>query len=103
MGLFIGHGSVLHSMRDNRQLPLPEREFFGPELQSHLALHDKEEFVLPLMRVPHKGSFDLYELDVDIIHLADDLGLPMITEARELLRQVYGFHRRGNTPLLRKD
>jgi hypothetical protein len=52
------------------------------------AAQDEEQLVLALVVVPDELAFELRELDVLTVELADDPGTPTLRELPELLREV---------------
>ena len=71
--LFVGHGAVLDASGRDEELALFERDFPVPRFRAEPTLHDQEQLVLVI--VPDELPFELDQLDVLAVQLADELGL----------------------------
>lgn len=66
-------------------------EFHDPVTQMYrqVAAEDQKELVLVFVMVPDKLTFELGELDVLAVELADDMRAPMFGELLEFLGEVH--------------
>src|SRR5947209_14396976 len=88
---------MLHAMRNddefsgaNDLLALPA--LCLADLHVQFALDHHEQFVFLIMVMPHKVSFELCQLHLEIVQFAHDFGAVIIIELRKLLSKVDGLH-----------
>ena len=98
--LLLGRGLVLDALRHDEELALGKLDVAGAQAHAHPSLDDQEELVLVLVVMPDEVALELDDLDLVVVQVADDLGLPVVREERELLEQVDLVH--GHSPLRRR-
>src|SRR5207302_6569815 len=64
------------------------------ELEQQPAFPHETPLVFAVVVVPHELAFDLDDLDVGVVELADDLRASMLVELPEFLREVHATHAR---------
>jgi hypothetical protein len=89
----VGDGEMFDAARDNDELALTHERFVVTEFHAQRAFDDEKELVFMFVVVPDKFTLQLDCLDMTVIHLADNSGIPVIEEEAELFAEVYGFHR----------
>ena len=89
MHLTRGHGLVLDSPRHDEELALVEFDDSIAEVDGEATAEDQEELVLMRVVMPHELAFELRELDVLAVQLADDPRAPALRELLELLGEVH--------------
>tara|TARA_B100000809_G_scaffold26820_1_gene23426 strand:- start:483 stop:821 length:339 start_codon:yes stop_codon:yes gene_type:complete len=90
VGLGFGDRLVFHSPGNDEELAFVEFDDPIAKMYRQVAVEDQEELVLSLVMVPDELTFELGELDVLAIELADDTGAPMFSELLEFLGEVNG-------------
>src|SRR6266699_6069564 len=89
---------MLDAARHHQALARTELDHMVAEFDAEIASPYQEELVLAVVMVPRKRARDLDELDLLAIERRDDLGAPMLGEARELFVQTE-FFGHGTTTL----
>ena len=89
MGLGFGDRLVFYAARNDEELALVEFDDPITKMYRQVAVEDQEELVLLLVMVPDELAFELGELDVLAVELADDTGAPAIRELLEFLGEVH--------------
>ncbi len=90
MGLGLGDRLMFYAPRHDEELAFVELDDPVTKMYRQVAVEDQEELVLSLVMVPDELTFELGELDVLAIELADDTGAPMFSELLEFLGEVNG-------------
>ena len=90
MRLLVGNRAVLDAARDDEELSLAELDVPVAQLDRQQPFEDEEEVVRVGMRVPDELAFDLPDLDLVLVVVADDSRLEVLVERRELLREIDG-------------
>src|SRR6266576_3817015 len=83
-----GHGQMLDAVRNDDELARLDHEVPVSQLHSKPALHDEEQLILAVVVVPDELALELGELDQVVVHLADDLGTPLILKPAEHLGEI---------------
>src|SRR5262249_28040870 len=96
LGFLFGERPVLHATRDDDEFAGADADFAVPQLHPHAALHDEKHLVLVVVMMPDELALELHELDQAVVHLADDLGLPLILKPPKHLRQIDRANHRGH-------
>jgi hypothetical protein len=71
---------VLHAFGHNVHLAGAEIDASIPKIDAQPSLDDYEGLVGVLMIVPNEVAVDLDDLELVVVHLGDNLGLPLIVE-----------------------
>src|SRR5690348_14817720 len=98
--LSFGAGLVPGPLGLDEHLARSESHCAVLEVDSQRSLEDDESLVGILMVVPDEVTVDPHDLELVVIHLRDDLGLPLVGEQLEFLLQVdrsiaHGTHSEG--------
>ncbi len=88
MSLGFGDGLVFDTPRNDEELALAEFDDPVTKMYRQVAVEDQEELGLLLVMVPDELAFELGELDVLAVELANDTGAPMFSELLEFLGEV---------------
>ncbi len=88
MGLGFGDRLVFYAPRNDEELALVEFDDPVTKMYRQVAVEDQEELVLLLVMVPDELAFELGELDVLAVELANDTGAPMFSELLEFLGEI---------------
>ena len=88
MGLGYGHGLVFDTPRNDQELAFVEFDDSIAKMDGQMAAEDQEELVLALVMMPDELAFELRELHVLAIELADDPRAPAFRELLELFREI---------------
>ena len=76
-------------MGDHHELPRAQLNLTLLELDAKLSAHDEKQFLLSFVRVPHKLTVQLCDLDVLVVHAPNHLGGPVFRNFIELRLNVY--------------
>ena len=90
--LLVGYRAMLDAPGDDEELALLQPDFSIQEVHAEPALHDEEQFVLPIVLMPDELATELDELDVLPVQLANDLRAPVVVEEGELFSDVHLVH-----------
>src|SRR6266852_3220342 len=93
VNFFLGDGKMIHSARYDQKFSLAHNGFAVAELHLEPAFDDEEELVLVVVVMPDEFAFQFNGLDVAIVYLTDDPGVPVVGEEAELFFKIYGLHR----------
>src|SRR5262249_15475237 len=88
--------AVLHAVGHHDEFAGPDLAIAVAELHAEPSCHHEEELVLAIVVMPDELPGKLDELHLHVVHLAHDLGRPVLGEARQLLHQI--DHIRGALP-----
>ena len=88
----IRSGTMLDAMRNDDELTWVQFDHSVAKFDTKATPNAKEELVLPLMLMPHKGAAELHDFDFLPVELTNDLGAPVFGDERELLSEVYLVH-----------
>src|SRR6516162_8382168 len=69
------------------------------EIDSQSTLEDDEGLIRILVIVPDEVTLKLHELELVVVHLGDDLRLPMLVEQIELAGEIDRLIRHAALPL----
>ena len=94
MRLLVRYGTMLDAARDDEELSLAELDVPVAQLDRQPPLEDEKEIVGVGVRVPDELAFDLPDLDLVVVVVADDPRLEVLVEGRELLREIDGLVQR---------
>lgn len=83
-----GNNDKLAFVKPNIAIPFGR----SPQFDEQLAFHHEKQLVFIFVMMPDKLAFELDELDVGVVQLADDFGASIIREDAELLGDVDFFH-----------
>ncbi len=89
MGLGCGHRLVFDAPRNDKELALVEFDDSITKVDGQLATEDEKELVLALVVVPDELAFELRQLHMLAVELADDPRAPAFGELLELLGEVH--------------
>ena len=76
-------GFVLDAAGDDDELAGADGDVAVAQFHQHFALEDVEELVLGLVAVPDEVALEADQLDVEVVELGDDFGLPVGGEEAE--------------------
>jgi hypothetical protein len=93
LSFFVGHGTMLHAMRNDQELSFFNPDLPIPELHAEATLHNHEKLVLMVVMMPNEGPLKLNELDLLAVQLADDFRTPVSIETSEFVSEIDLFHR----------
>jgi hypothetical protein len=85
MRLLRGERPVLNSTRDNKYFAGTDRNDSVTQLNVNPAAENQKEVICVLVRVPYKLALDLDDHEIVSIEFADDAGMPVVRESRELV------------------
>src|SRR5258708_39976729 len=88
LDLTVGKWLVFHSLRDHEHLAGGEVYGAVPEVDAQPAFEDDERLVRVLVVMPDEVAFQPHDLELVVVHLRDDLWLPLLREEREFLLEV---------------
>ena len=91
MRLVVRYGTMLDAARDDEELSLAELNVPVAQPDRQPPLEDKKEIVGVGVRVPDELAFDLPDLDLVVVVVADDPRLEVLGDGRELLREIDGL------------
>ena len=94
MRLLIGDRAVLDATRHDEDVALAELDVSVTKLDRQPPLEDEKEIVGVGVRVPDELAFDLPDLDLVVVVVADDARLEVLVDGRELLREIDGLVQR---------
>ena len=89
--LVVRYGTMLDAARDDEELSLAELNVPVAQPDRQPPLEDKKEIVGVGVRVPDELAFDLPDLDLVVVVVADDPRLEVLVDGRELLREIDGL------------
>ena len=95
MGFLVADGAVLGATRDDNELAGTHKLFAIAKPHAQSAFDDEKEFVLEVVVMPDKFALELDRFDAEVIHFAENFGIPVIGEAGEFLIEIDGVHGRG--------
>src|SRR5262249_24095425 len=92
--LLLGKRLVFHPSWCNEHLTFRNPNRTVPKVDPQFPIHDDECLVCVLVVMPEEVSFQLHELELVIVHLGNNFGLPPFIEQSELLLEIDGsiFH-----------
>src|SRR5579885_2996350 len=93
MRLFRRKWTMLDAARDDEEFAFFQPDVAVVQLHQQASLHHKEQFVFAIMVVPDEFAFDLFQLDMRVIQVAGNSGMPIVVEEAELLRQIDLLHK----------
>ena len=85
---------VFDTARDDKKFACLHPNGMVWKLHPEAAFYHQEQLILRLVIMPDEGTLKLHELDVLAVQFANQPGLEMVSEKRELLRQVDFVHTR---------
>ena len=94
MRLLIGDRAVLDAPRHDEDVALAELDVSVTKLDRQPPVEDEKEIVGVGVRVPDELAFDLPDLDLVVVVVADDARLEVLVDGRELLREIDGLVQR---------
>src|SRR5262249_36705901 len=83
--LVFGAGLVLNAPRHDEHLAGRDPDCAVAEINAQFAVDDDEGLVGVRMAVPNEVALQLHDLELVVVHLRDDLRLPLFAEQAELL------------------
>ncbi|KAG1391503.1 hypothetical protein G6F59_014877 [Rhizopus arrhizus] len=95
VSLFLRAGLVFDTLGDDRHVARAQVDVAVAQFDPQPAADDDERLVGVRMAVPDKIALHLDHLELVVVHLGDDLWLPVLGEQRELAGDIdggYGGH-----------
>src|SRR6516162_8620873 len=92
MNLFVGYGHMLDAVGNDDKLALADDRFMGAELHAQRAFHHQKELVFVIVMMPDERAFQFYRFYREIVDFAEDVGIEVILEFREFIRQIHRMH-----------
>ena len=80
VGFFLRARLVLHALGDDCHVARPQVDVAVAQFDPEPAADDDERFVGVRMAVPDEIALHLDHLELVVVHLGDDLGLPVLGE-----------------------
>src|SRR5688572_10816270 len=93
MHFFFCIGSVLHATGYNNEFTFIDPNRLIPELHIKVPFHYIKQLVFMIVVMPHKWSFELYQLYHLSIQFSCDPGTIVFSELREFFGKVYFIHK----------
>jgi len=100
-------GLVFYSLRNDKNLPVPDRHIAIPEVNAHFSTQDDQHLIGVFVVKPNELPLNFDEFKVIVVHLGDNLRRPVLGELSKLFAEVdRGLHvppfsMPGNVPDIR--
>ena len=82
---------MLDSLRYDEHLASANIHRAVPEIDPKVTVQDDKGLVSILVIVPHEITFNLYDLELIVVHFRDDFRRPLLRKQGELFIKVYRF------------
>ena len=92
MDFFLGDGSMLYTSRNDQELTFLKPNVSVTVLHAESTLDNEKQLILQIVMMPDKLALKLDELDMLTVQLADNLGVPVFVESRQLFGEIDFFH-----------
>ena len=82
---------MLNSLRHYKHLTRGEIDGTLSEVDAELTFENDERLVGVLVVMPDEVAFDSYDFELIVVHLGDNLWLPLLGKERKLLLKIDGL------------
>jgi hypothetical protein len=91
LDLLFREGLVLDALWDHEHLPRRNMGRAIPKIDPEITFYHDERLIGIFMIVPNEVTLQLHDLELIVIHLGDDLWLPLLVEQPEPLAEADRF------------